>query len=151
MALTEASPGVGRRGDLDWLRGVAVLIMIEAHVFDSWMSVAAKAAPIYRYLVILAGIGAPLFLVLAGVGVALSASAKARRSGDPAAAARTVRRRGWKIFALAFLFRLQSYVLSRGSDMEDLLKVDILNILGLGVVGAALGSALFSPAARPAS
>jgi uncharacterized membrane protein len=25
-----------RRGYLDWLRGLAVLIMIETHVLDSW-------------------------------------------------------------------------------------------------------------------
>lgn len=25
-----------RRGYLDWLRGIAVLIMIQAHVIDSW-------------------------------------------------------------------------------------------------------------------
>ena len=25
-----------RRGYLDWLRGLAVLIMIEAHIVDSW-------------------------------------------------------------------------------------------------------------------
>ena len=43
---------------------------------------------------------------------------------------RTAERRGWQIFGLAFLFRLQSYVLSGFQNAVSLLKVDILNIMG---------------------
>ena len=49
----------------------------------------------------------------------------------PAARAR---RRGWQVFGLAFLFRLQSLVISGGRFPQALLKVDILNILGLSMV-----------------
>src|SRR5690349_14414364 len=118
-----------RRAYLDVLRGVAVLIMIEAHVIDAWTRVADRRSRAFGESLILGGFGAPLFLFLAGVGVVMSAGSKARRSGDPAAASLAVQKRGLQIFALAFLFRLQSYVLGGfTAPAWTMLKVDILNI-----------------------
>src|SRR5581483_9394359 len=74
---------------------------------------------------------------------------KLRKSGDLAAAWRSVQRRGWEIFGLAFLFRLQSFLLSGGYDPIGLLKVDILNVMGPAIVVTALAGAAFgSRAAR---
>jgi uncharacterized membrane protein len=127
-----------RRTYLDVLRGVAVLIMIEAHVIDSWTRAADRGSRAFGQSLILGGFGAPLFLFLAGIGVVLSAGSKARRSGDPAAASRAVQKRGLQIFALAFLFRLQSYVLGGFSAPAwTMLKVDILNIMGPAMIAAA--------------
>ena len=125
-----------RRGYLDWLRGLAVLIMIEAHILDSWTRLEDRSSSVYGWSMIAGGFGAPLFLFLAGVSCALSAGSKARRSGDSAAAARAVTARGLQIFALAFLFRLQAMVVSWGS-WQSLLKVDILNIMGPSIMAAA--------------
>jgi uncharacterized membrane protein len=125
-----------RRGYLDWLRGLAVLIMIEAHIVDSWTRLDQRESTMYGLSVILGGFGAPLFLFLAGVAVALSAGSKSRRSGDPKAASRSVVKRGLEIFGLAFLFRLQAMVVSWGS-WRSLLKVDILNIMGPSIMAAA--------------
>ena len=36
------SDGRRRRGYLDWMRGLAVLVMIEAHVLDSWTRLDAR-------------------------------------------------------------------------------------------------------------
>jgi uncharacterized membrane protein len=131
------STTVGRREYLDWLRGVAVLIMIEAHVIDSWTRVADRTTKGFYDSVILGGFGAPLFLFLAGVAVALSAGSKLRRSGSAIEAAHAVRRRGLEIFALAFLFRIQAWILG-GSTPWYLFKVDILNIMGPSIVAAAM-------------
>ena len=64
-----------------------------------------------------------------------------RRSGGPAPprleATLALARRGWIIFGLAFVFRLQSLALGWGSPI-DFLKVDILNVMGLALVAAAL-------------
>jgi len=141
----------GRRGYLDWLRGLAVLIMIGAHVLDSWTRYADRDAAIFGYAMMVAGFGAPLFLFLAGLSVALSAGAKLRRGRPAREAARAVARRGVEIFALAFLFRLQSVVVSWGS-WASMLKVDILNIMGPCIVAAALlWGALRTTAARLAA
>jgi uncharacterized membrane protein len=138
-----AHPGVdrvasaGRRRYLDWLRGAAVLIMIEGHTLDSWTLPADRTSRWYGWAIAIAGMGAPLFLFLAGVSVAFAAAGRAAQLGSDAAAAQTVRRRGWRIFLYAFLFRLQSFVLSAATAPLTLLKVDILNVMGPSIVAAA--------------
>ena len=131
------APIASRRSYLDVLRGIAVLVMIEAHVIDSWTRESDRHLHYFRQSMVLGGFAAPLFLFVAGIGIAMSARSKARRLGDEHAAARMVRNRGLQIFGLAFLFRLQSFVLSHG-EAWTLLKVDILNIMGLAIAGCAL-------------
>lgn len=127
-----------RRGYLDWMRGVAVLLMIEAHLLDSWTATAERTQAAFKLAMMVAGMGTALFLLLAGVSVGLSAGSKLRRSGNAAAASTAVARRGLEIFALAFLFRLQAWVLGWSHNPYALLKVDILNIMGPSIVFAAL-------------
>jgi uncharacterized membrane protein len=127
-----------RHAYLDWVRGVAVLIMIEAHVLDGWTLAAERTRPLFGYAMILGGIGAPLFLFLSGLAVVLSAESKVRKTGDFGASWWAAQKRGWQVFGLAFLFRLQSYILSGGSSLLGLLKVDILNVMGPAIAMTAL-------------
>ena len=126
-----------RRGYLDWIRGVAVVVMIEAHVLDSWTRGADRASGIYGWAITVGGLGAPLFLFLAGVAVSMSAGSKFRRSGSTVVASHAVARRGLEVFGLAFLFRLQAWILG-WSHPRNLLKVDILNIMGPSISAAGL-------------
>ena len=136
-----------RRGYLDWARGLAVLIMIQAHLLDSWTRVDERGWP-FAWAMIVAGFGAPMFLFLAGASVALSAASKLRRTGDVRASARPVIRRGGWIFFLAFVFRVQAWILGWGPP-RTLLKVDILNIMGPAIAAAAaLWGAVGSTRAR---
>src|SRR5262249_7448715 len=91
----------------------------------------------YAWSMIVGGFGAPLFLFLAGISVSLSAGSKLRRSGDPALASKSVMLRGLQIFGLAFLFRVQAWILG-WSPAWKLLKLDILNIMGPSIVAAAM-------------
>lgn len=128
-----------RRGYLDWLRGVGVLIMIEGHSLDAWTRLDARDHEGYQLLAIrIAGIGAPLFLFLAGVSLALAAGSRTRKGLSHAEVVRTVLSRGAWIFALAFLFRLQAWLISGGVFPDSLLKVDILNVMGLSMIAGAL-------------
>ena len=86
----------------------------------------------------LGGFAAPLFLWLAGLAVVLAAAAAVRRGGSRRDAAGAVCRRGLEIFILAFLFRLQAFVVSPGSHPVALFRVDILNIMGPAMVAAGL-------------
>src|SRR5687768_5456385 len=122
-------PPAYRRDYLDWLRGIAVLIMIEAHLFDSWTGGAARDSAAFSTAVTLGGYGAPLFLLLAGVSVSLSAASKLERTGSARAASRAVVLRGLEVFGLAFLFRIQAWVLGWSAPWK-LFTVDILNIMG---------------------
>ena len=113
---------MGRRGYLDWLRGVAVLIMVEAHTFDAWTATADRATPLYRFFILIGGFGAPAFLFLAGIALSLAIGSRLRKGAEPRAALRLARRRGWQIFGLAFLFRFQSFVISQGAPITLLLR-----------------------------
>ena len=128
----------GRRGYLDWLRGIAVLIMIEAHTLDSWTQAADRGRKAYGWSMVLGGFGAPIFLFLAGVAIALAGGSRLRKGQSTQEAAAGLRKRGWQIFGLAFLFRLQSWLISGGPVETTILKVDILNIMGLSMLAAAL-------------
>ena len=145
------SDRIQRRGYLDWMRGLAVLIMIASHVLDAWTRVDARDGWLFRWAMIGAGFGAPLFLFLAGIAIPLSAGSKLRRTGDAGAASRAVVRRGFWVFGLAFLFRVQAWVLG-WAPARTLLKVDILNIMGPSIAAAgALWGAFRSPRARGAA
>ena len=135
-----SAPGqsaVGRLSYIDWMRGLAILIMIEAHVLDAWTRPADRQTLAYAVSAILAGFAAPMFLFLAGVSVALAASSGERKTGSAARAAGRVERRGWEIFGLAYLFRLQAYLLNPKAMLAGVMKVDILNIMGPAIVAAA--------------
>jgi uncharacterized membrane protein len=122
---------------VDWMRGLAILIMIEAHVLDAWVRPSDRQSLPFGLSAILAGFAAPMFLFLAGVSVALAASANERKTGSLATAAGRVRRRGWEVFGFAYLFRLQAYILNPEAMLAGMLKVDILNIMGPSIVAAA--------------
>lgn len=132
---------MSRLPHLDWLRGIAVLIMIEAHTLDAWTRVADRNSPVYQWATVVAGFGAPYFLFLAGVALMLAAGARQRRGLTLSEVTRSALRRGAWILALAFLFRLQSFLIS-GGTFRSLLKVDILNIMGVSMLVGSLGLAV---------
>jgi uncharacterized membrane protein len=135
--MTTVVSGATRRGYIDWLRGILVLIMIEAHTLDAWTRLDARQNGTYGWAMIVGGFGAPGFLFLAGIALALAAGSRIRRGRTPDEAAALARRRAAQIFGLAFLFRLQSWVISGGDPAQTLLKVDILNVMGLSMLAAA--------------
>jgi uncharacterized membrane protein len=128
---------VSRRGYLDWLRGVGVLIMIEAHTLDAWTRIDERHTA-FAWAMVLGGFGAPIFLFLAGIALALAAGWRLRKDRPPAEVAALARKRGRQVLGLAFLFRLQSWVISGGEIERTLLKVDILNVMGIAMLAGAL-------------
>ena len=86
---------MNRRAYIDWLRGLAVVIMIEAHTIDAWTvdDTAVRALTRFKMLQFLAGWAAPLFLFLAGVSVALAAASHLRKGKTVADASWAVRRK----------------------------------------------------------
>src|SRR5882672_7811509 len=113
-----------RRTYIDWARGVAVLLMIEAHTSDAWTRAAAKHTVAFRDAIILGGFAAPLFLFLAGLALVLSATRTAERTGHRGDAVEVICRRGLEIFILAFLFRVQALIVSPGGPLVSLFRVD---------------------------
>lgn len=136
--MTTVGTPSARKGYLDWLRGAAVILMIQGHAVDSWTRISDKPQAAYGWLSMTWGIAAPLFLFLAGVALVLAAGGRLRKGCGAAEAAALARRRALQIFGLAFLFRLQAWLISGGTAYTTLLKVDILNVMGLAMLAAAM-------------
>ena len=126
-----------RLASVDWLRGIAVLCMILWHVVDAW-TVPERDPIAFKILGFIGGWAAPLFLLLTGVSIALAGDAQMRKGRSRADASRALQKRGWQIFLLAHLFRFQSFLFNVNGRWNTILKPDILNILGLGMVAAAI-------------
>src|SRR3954466_13140384 len=127
-----------RRAYVDWARGIAVLLMIEAHTSDAWtrLSPAVRRTTAFRDATVLGGFAAPMFLWLAGLAVVLSATRSAERSGSRRAAVEMICRRGLEIFILAFLFRLQGWIVTPGGHPATLFRADILHTMGPPIMAA---------------
>ena len=136
--MTDGLTPARRRRYIDWTRGLAVLIMILGHVLDAWTLPSERATPAFRNLTIVTGFAAPLFLWLAGLVLVLSAERTARRSGSRRTAWLSIVQRGLEIFILAFIFRVQAFLLSPGGWPISIFRVDILNIMGPAIVAAGL-------------
>jgi uncharacterized membrane protein len=120
---------------IDWMRGLACLLMFQTHCYDSWLSPHARQSRFFMYSQLGGTFPAPLFLFLAGVSFALVTEKLRQKNLPPAQIARTTIRRGAEIFGFGVLFRLQEYLVSWGwAPRSDLLRVDILNTIGLSMM-----------------
>ncbi len=121
---------------IDWMRGLAVVLMFQTHCYDSWLSPEARKS---SSLIIWSQLGgtlpAPLFIFLAGVSFALVTERLREKVLDRNAIAKQTILRGAEIFGMGLLFRVQEFTLGYPwSPWTDLLRVDVLNILGLSMV-----------------
>lgn len=112
--------------------------MLEAHTLDAWTRLSERRTPPYFRLTMLGGFAAPLFLWLAGLALVLAAERQLSRTGDRAQATSFIVKRGLEIFILAFLFRIQAFLISPGSWLVTIFRVDILNVMGPSLVIAGL-------------
>ncbi len=122
---------------VDWLRGLAVLLMIQTHLYDSWCSPAAKTTIEYGWTRFWGGIPSRLFLLLVGVSMAIRYEHQLGTGASRRVMIRVAAKRGVEILVLAYLFRLQEYLLGGAYDWHDLFRVDILNCIGLCMIAAA--------------
>src|SRR5579859_1229285 len=120
---------------IDWMRGLACVLMFQTHCYDSWLSPEARKSSLYSWSQLGGTLPAPLFLSLSGVSFALVTERLRDKGAVPREIAKTTIRRGAEIFALGLLFRVQEYALGfRWVPWTDLLRVDILNMLGLSMM-----------------
>ena len=132
--MASASP-TQRLAYIDWMRGLACVLMFQTHCYDSWLSPAARQGKFFMYSQLGGTFPAPLFLFLAGISFALVTQKLWHKNLLPAQIARITIRRGAEIFAFGLLFRLQEYVIAWGwAPLSDLLRVDILNTIGLSMM-----------------
>ncbi len=128
---------------IDWMRGLACLLMFQTHCYDSWLGGAARDTKFLQLSQLLGTLPAPLFLFLAGVSFALVTDRMRQKNVPANEIAITTIRRGAEIFGFGLLFRVQEYVLGQPwSPWTDLLRVDILNTIGLSMMLMGVASCL---------
>jgi uncharacterized membrane protein len=125
---------------LDWLRGLGVLIMLQGHLFNSFVQIRARDQPVYVLSQFIGGMPAPIFLFLVGATLAFRLDRGDREGLPPAARLRSALKRAAWLAAVAFAFRLQLWLFAWGNPWTEIVRVDILNCMALGV-------AVLSPAA----
>jgi uncharacterized membrane protein len=125
----------GRLAYIDWMRGLACVLMFQAHCYNSWLNADARKSEFYRYSQAAATLPAPLFIFVAGISFAMVTQRLREKGVARNALARTTILRGAEIYGLGLLFRVQEFVLGYPkSPWTDLLRVDVLNILGLSMM-----------------
>jgi len=121
------------------MRGLACLLMFQTHCYDAWLGGDARNTSFLKGSQLLGTLPAPLFLFLAGISFALVTGKLIRKNLSPAEITLTMARRGAEIFTFGLLFRLQEFLIAWGwAPWSDLLRVDVLNIIGLSMILMAL-------------
>jgi uncharacterized membrane protein len=155
---------VSRFPFLDWLRGLALAIMIQVHVFNSFTRMDARGGGVYALAVFVGGMAGPLFLFMAGMTFAFQMERLERKEVPRLRRWLACLRRAGYILGIAYLIRIVNWAGSLGqAGWHEILYVDILNSMGLamaafaaaalatggrrirGVLAAAVGIAAVSP------
>jgi len=114
------------------MRGLACVLMFQWHCYNSWLAPGARNSTLYVWSNLGGTLPAPLFIFLSGISFALVTNKLREKGIDRTSVARTTILRGAEIYGLGLLFRVQEFVLGLPhSPWTDLLRVDVLNILGL--------------------
>jgi uncharacterized membrane protein len=120
---------------VDWMRGFACLLMFQVHGYDAWLNEPSRHTQLWAFSQLGGTVPAPIFLVMAGFSVALVGDRMRHRGATPAEVARFTMRRGAEVFVWGLLFRAQEYVLGLpGAPWTDLLRVDVLNAIGVSIM-----------------
>src|SRR5215469_13413913 len=91
---------------IDWLRGLACLVMFQTHCYDSWLGGAARDSGFFKLSPLGGTLPAPLFLFLSGISFALVTDRLRQKGASADEIARTTILRGSEIFGLGLLFRV---------------------------------------------
>src|SRR5579863_8351283 len=95
---------------LDWVRGLGALIMLQGHVFDSFLKPELRNGAPFVLSQFVGGMPPAIFLFLTGVTLAFLMDSTERKGMAPLARYTTALRRAGYLFFLAFAFRLQLWL-----------------------------------------
>ncbi len=118
---------------LDWLRGLGAVIMLQGHVFHSFLKPELRGGGAYMMSQFVGGMPPAIFLFLTGITLAFLMDSTERKGLAPAARFRAALRRAGYLFLLACAFRLEMWISGWPAPWTDLLRVDILNAMGFAV------------------
>jgi uncharacterized membrane protein len=119
---------------LDWFRGLAAVIMLQGHVFDSFLRGDLRGGGAFIYSQFIGGMPPAIFLFLTGVTLAFLMHSSERKGLDSGARLKKALRRAGYLLAIATAFRIQMFLFAwPASQASDLFKVDVLNCMALTI------------------
>ncbi len=119
---------------LDWVRGFATVIMLQGHTYHSFLREDLRTSSTFTLSDFLGGLPSAAYLFLTGVTLAFLMESRERQGATPGQRVAASLRRAGYILGLAFLVRLQLWLFAwPGSPWTDLLRVDVLNCMGLAL------------------
>jgi uncharacterized membrane protein len=135
---------VNRFPFLDWMRGLALVIMIQVHVFNSFARMDVRDGGAYSLAVFIGGMAGPLFLFMAGMTFAFQMDRLERKECNASRRWLACLRRAGYILAIAYLIRITDWIGHLGhagwgnagwghAGWDQILRVDILNSMGLAM------------------
>jgi uncharacterized membrane protein len=132
---------VNRLPFLDWMRGLALVIMIQVHGFNSFARMDARSSGVYGLAVLIGGMAGPLFLFMAGMTFAFLMDRLERKEIPAGRRWLVCLRRAGYIWGIAYLIRLTNWVGSwPHGGWDEILRVDILNSMGLAMAAFSLAA-----------
>ena len=128
------SKATSRLQFLDWVRGFATVIMLQGHTYHSLLRQDLRTSSTFILSDFLGGMPSAVFLFLTGVTLAFLMDSRERQGASAGQRVMASLGRSGYILGLAFLVRLQLWVFAwPGSAWTDLLRVDVLNCMGLSL------------------
>src|SRR6266496_6158090 len=112
MSMEKGKTSSYRLEYLDWVRGLGAVIMLQGHVFHSYLRPELKTTGAYTFSQFVGGMPPALFLFLTGITLAFLMDSSERKGMAPRAHVLTAFRRSGYLFLLAFAFRLQLWLFS---------------------------------------
>ncbi len=114
------------------MRGLAVLVMLQGHAFDSWLAPHYRGGELFWLSQFLGGFPAPIFLFLVGASLALVLDRMRHKGASTVDMVRRVCKRGLWILMLAYAYRIEQYWIWRpASNWSGIFRVDTLNCIAV--------------------
>ena len=131
----KAANGSTRLQFLDWTRGLGAVIMLQGHAFHSLLRKDLRSSTVFQVSDFLGGMPSAIFLFLTGATLAFLMDSRQRKGAPAGERVWSSLRRAGFILSLALAQRVQNWLAAGpGSGWNELLRVDILNAMGLALV-----------------
>jgi len=127
---------------LDWVRGLGAVIMLQGHTYHSFLRQDLRGSSTFVLSDFLGGLPSAVFLFLTGVTLAFLMDSRERQGAPATARVMASLRRAGYILGLGFLVRIQLWIFAfPGSQWTDMLRVDVLNCMGVALAVMAVMAA----------
>jgi uncharacterized membrane protein len=125
----------GRLAFIDWVRGLAAVIMLQGHTFNSFTRTDLRDKGPYMLSQFVGGLPPAMFLFLTGITFAFLMDSQDKQNVSAGKKIWAAVKRSRYLFVIAFLFRIQLYVFGYPtSPFNEIARVDILNCMGLAML-----------------